>query len=204
MELFGRIKDWLSSSPPVEPPTFARKVSWEGVIEIAGHEGIVPAPYLDSVGVWTWGIGHTSAAGEPYPESMPRGMPKNVDAAIDEVLRVFGRDLEQYADRVRRAIKVPLLQHEFDALVSFDFNTGGIFRAKLTEAINAGEDDAARHFLGWLKPPEIRTRREAEARLFVSGTYSRKAVPVYRVDSNGKLRGLLTTMTDKELLERMT
>jgi GH24 family phage-related lysozyme (muramidase) len=26
-----------------------------GLIEIAGHEGIVPAPYLDSAGVWTWG-----------------------------------------------------------------------------------------------------------------------------------------------------
>jgi lysozyme len=38
-------------------------ISAPGLIEIAEHEGIVPAPYLDSAGVRTWGIGHTAAAG---------------------------------------------------------------------------------------------------------------------------------------------
>jgi hypothetical protein len=35
------------------------RVSPQGIAELASHEGIVPYPYLDSVGVWTLGIGHT-------------------------------------------------------------------------------------------------------------------------------------------------
>ena len=65
------------------------KVSNEGLLEIAEHEGIVPAPYLDSVGVWTFGIGHTAAAGGLKPEAMSRGMPTNLDDAIDKAISVF-------------------------------------------------------------------------------------------------------------------
>lgn len=36
------------------------------------------------------------------------------------------------------AVTVRLEQHEFDALVSFDFNTGGIYRANLTKQLNTG------------------------------------------------------------------
>ena len=34
---------------------------------------------------------------------------------------------------------VPLAPHEFDALVSFHYNTGAIARAALTGAFNAGD-----------------------------------------------------------------
>jgi len=50
-----------------------------------------------------------------------------------------GRDLNTYERRVNAAIKVSLKRHQFDALVSFDFNTGGIFKARLTQRINAGD-----------------------------------------------------------------
>ena len=36
-----------------------------GIVALASHEGLVPGPYQDSVGVWTYGIGHTAAAGKP-------------------------------------------------------------------------------------------------------------------------------------------
>ena len=36
-----------------------------GLLALAGHEGVVPAPYRDSTGTWTFGIGHTAAAGAP-------------------------------------------------------------------------------------------------------------------------------------------
>jgi lysozyme len=181
------------------------RVSDKGLLEIAEHEGIVPAPYLDSVGVWTFGVGHTAAAGDPDPAKMPKAMPVNIEAAIDEALRVFRQDIPKYEDRVRRAIKVPLKQHEFDALVSFDFNTGGIFRAKLTKAINAGEANAARHFMGWVKPPEIRKRRMAEMRLFETGDYDANgdAIPVWRTDGNGRLRGVMRQISGASVLMRM-
>ena len=39
------------------------KTSDAGIFALALHEGIVPGPYRDSVGVWTYGIGHTLGAG---------------------------------------------------------------------------------------------------------------------------------------------
>jgi len=181
------------------------KVSDKGVLEIAEHEGIVPAPYLDSVGVWTFGVGHTAAAGGVNPAKMQRGMPANLDRAIDEALDVFKQDLVKYEKRVNEAIKVPLKQHEFDALVSFDFNTGGIHRARLTQAINAGEYDAPKHFFGWMRPPELRKRRTAEERLFVTGDYDANGdlIPVWKVNSSGKLQGQMKALRGSEVLKRM-
>lgn len=180
-------------------------LSLRGLLEIAEHEGIVPAPYRDSAGVWTWGIGHTAAAGGPDPARMDRAMPQDVDAAVAAAIGQFAIDVKGYEARVNDAIRVPLAQHQFDALVSFDFNTGGIHRAKLTAAINAGEPDAAQHFMGWLRPPEIRKRRTAEMALFRTGDYAANgdAVPVWRTDSNGRLKGLLRTMSGEELLQRI-
>ena len=181
-------------------------VSDRGLLEIAEHEGIVPAPYLDSVGVWTYGVGHTAAAGNPDPAAMPKAMPVNVEAAVDDALRLFRQDVKSYEDRVRRAIKVPLAQHQFDALVSFDFNTGGIFKAKLTAAINARDPQASRHFMGWVRPPEIRKRRTAEMRLFQTGNYDANGdrIPIWKTNGQGKLTGVLRTMSGRELLDRMT
>jgi len=181
------------------------KISNRGLLEIAEHEGIVPGPYLDSRGVWTWGIGHTAAAGAPDPEAMARGMPDNVDAAINGALKQFDRDLDDYGRRVNAAIKVPLKQYQFDALVSFDFNTGGIFKARLTQRINAGDPDAADSFMGWLKPPEIRGRRVDEMHLFQTGDYRANgdAIKVWRVDKKGHLRGLDRVMHGDELLAIM-
>ena len=180
-------------------------ISPRGIIEIAEHEGIVPAPYLDSVGVWTWGIGHTAAAGGPDPARMDRAMPQNIDAAVVAAIEQFAIDVKGYMARVNAAIRVPLAQHQFDALISFDFNTGGIHRAKLTAAINLVEPDAARHFMGWLRPPEIRKRRTAEMALFRTGDYAANgnAVPIWRTDGKGKLAGVLRTMSGAELQKRI-
>jgi len=181
------------------------RVSDKGILEIAEHEGVVPAPYKDSVGVWTFGIGHTAAAGGLDPREMNSAMPADVDAAVLRAVQVFREDLGKYEARVNAAIKVPLKQHEFDALVSFDFNTGGIHRAQLTKAINRGDKDAARHFMGWVKPPEIRERREAEMHLFETGDYEHNGnlIPIWKTDGKGNLRGLLRTMRGGEMLALM-
>ncbi len=178
-------------------------VSPRGLLEIAEHEGIVPAPYLDSVGVWTWGIGHTAAAGDPDPAKMMREMPQNMDASVIAAVRQFAVDVVRYANRVSDAIKVPLKQHEFDALVSFDFNTGGIYKATLTKRINAGDPGAADSFMGWLKPPEIRGRRTAEMNLFKTGDYDANGstIPIWGTDGKGRLRGVVDRIDGAELLQ---
>lgn len=159
-----------------------------GLLALVRHEGLVPGPYLDVKQVWTFGIGHTAAAGPPDPARMPRGMPADLDAGIREAFKVFRTDLAAYEAAVRRAVTVPLERHEFDALVSFHYNTGGIARAALTRHLNAGSRAAAADaFMGWLKPAAIRPRREAERILFRHGRYPAGTIPVWAVDRNGRV-----------------
>jgi hypothetical protein len=85
---------------------------------------------------------------------------------------------------------VPLAQHEFDALVSFDFNTGGIHRARLTHLLAAGRRaEAAEAFMGWSKPAEIVRRRRKEQALFRAGVYSSDGSAVlYPADAGGRVQ----------------
>ncbi|ATQ56670.1 MULTISPECIES: lysozyme [Paracoccus] len=159
-----------------------------GLLALVRHEGLVPGPYLDVKKVWTFGIGHTAAAGEPDPSTMPRGMPADLDAGIREAFRVFHADLARYEAAVLRAVKVPLAPHEFDALVSFHYNTGGIAKAALTRHLNAGNRVAAADaFLNWRRPASIIPRREAERDLFRHGQYPGGTIPVWSVDRAGRV-----------------
>lgn len=164
------------------------RVSPQGVAFIAAHEGIVPAPYRDSQSVLTWGVGHTAAAGAPIPSNMSRAMPSDIDAAITEALRVFAADLERYAAEVNRAVQVPMAQHEFDAAVSFNYNTGAIERATWVKHWNAGAKGAAAEgFMSWSKPPEIIPRRKAEQTLWRTGNYGTTTATVWGTDGNGRV-----------------
>jgi len=159
-----------------------------GLLALTGHEGVVPAPYLDSTGTWTFGIGHTAAAGPPDPAEMPSGMPADLDEGIGEAFRIFRADLATYEAEVRAAVTAPLAPHEFDALVSFHYNTGGIAKAALTRHLNAGDRAAAaRAFLNWRRPAEIIPRREAERDLFRHGRYPGGPIPVWSVDPSGRV-----------------
>ena len=159
-----------------------------GLLALVRHEGVVPGPYLDVKTVWTFGIGHTAAAGPPDPATMARGMPADIDVGICEAFRLFRADLAAYEAGVRRAVKVPLEPHEFDALVSFHYNTGAIARATLTKALNAGNRVAAADaFLNWRRPASIIPRREAERDLFRHARYPGGTIPVWSVDRNGRV-----------------
>ena len=166
------------------------KTSDKGIAFLVAHEGVVPGPYLDSVGVWTFGIGHTAAAGAPIPSAMPRGMPADLDAALREVFTVFRRDLAKYEADVERALgRTPAEQHEFDAAVSFHFNTGAIGRAAWVDLWKRGQKaDAARSMLAnWRKPAEIIGRRTAESDLFLTGSYGTDKATVWQVNRDGKI-----------------
>lgn len=145
------------------------KVSDKGIAELLSHEALVTSPYKDSVGVWTIGVGHTSGAGKPNPQTMDKG----VEAPVAELIELFRNDLAKFEAGVNAAVKVPLAQHEFDALVSFHFNTGAIGRATFVKKLNAGDRlGAAAGMLEWKKPAEIIKRRTAEMKLFRDGKYS--------------------------------
>ncbi|MGN7870561.1 glycoside hydrolase family protein [Paracoccus sp. 22332] len=166
------------------------QTSDKGVAFLVAHEGIVPAPYRDSVGVWTFGIGHTAAAGPPIPATMPRGMPADLDTVLREVFAVFRRDLARYEADVLNALgRTPTAQHEFDAAVSFHFNTGAIGRAAWVNLWKRGQkaDAAASMLANWRKPAEIIGRRTAERDLFLTGDYGKAKATVWQVSSTGKV-----------------
>ena len=82
----------------------------------------------------------------------------------------FENDIIAYADEVSSAIgDAPTTQNQFDALVSFHYNTGAIGKATLTKRHKAGDHDgAAREFARWVnndgKPMQgLRNRRAGEA-----------------------------------------
>lgn len=84
-------------------------------------------------------------------------------------------DIERHAAEVAEAIDgVPTSQGQFDALVSFHFNTGAIRRATLTSRHRAGEHEAAaREFARWNRAggrvlKGLVRRRQAESALYRS------------------------------------
>jgi GH24 family phage-related lysozyme (muramidase) len=85
-------------------------------------------------------------------------------------------DLERYAADVVRALgDAPTTQAQFDAMVSFHYNTGAIGRATLTRLHNAGDHaGAAREFARWNRAggrvlKGLVRRRAEEARLYCEG-----------------------------------
>jgi GH24 family phage-related lysozyme (muramidase) len=84
--------------------------------------------------------------------------------------RRFARDLQRHADEVAEAIEqAPTAQHQFEALVSFHYNTGAIRRATLTRLHVAGDHAGAQQeFTKWVyndgrKMAGLVRRRAAEA-----------------------------------------
>jgi lysozyme len=158
------------------------KTSTEGLISLIAHEGIVQTRYKDSVGVWTIGVGHTKAAGGIDPANFTGKL------TIPEVIEMLRTDIVKYENGVNRAVKVPLKQHEFDALVSFHYNTGAIGRASFVKKLNAGDRaGAARGMMDWKKPSEIIPRRTAERDLFLHGKYSGPMATIYPATAQGKV-----------------
>lgn len=85
----------------------------------------------------------------------------------------FASDLALYAAQVTDALAgAPTTQSQFDAMVSFHYNTGAIDRATLTRKHVAGDrDGAAREFARWTHAggrmlPGLARRRAAEAALY--------------------------------------
>lgn len=154
------------------------KTSTMGILALVKHEGIVLSSYRDSAGVWTIGVGHTAAAGPPRPRP---GRTITLDQAVD----LFRQDIRNYEAGVNNSITVLLKQHEFDALVSFHFNTGAIGRAAITRHLNAGDKThAAAAFMNWTRAGGVAGaltgRRLAERAMFARGDYgSISSVLVY-------------------------
>jgi lysozyme len=133
------------------------KTSQQGLDLLIAREGKRNDAYLDTVGVWTIGVGHTGPEvhdGLHWP-----------DEQVADALRA---DLDRFEAAVNTATAA-LTQHQFDALVSFAFNVGvnAFTSSTMLKQINRGQFEmAALQFDRWHIPPEITRRRSAEREQF--------------------------------------
>lgn len=98
------------------------QTSAQGVAALEHEEGVVLRAYRCPAGVWTIGAGLTSASGVVTVKAGMQISRAEATRLLQEALR------RNYEPRVRKAMP-GAKQHEFDAGVSFDFNTGAIHRA---------------------------------------------------------------------------
>jgi len=103
--------------PPPPPNSGTGKISNDGLLIIKHFEGRELRAYQDSVGVWTIGYGHTSAAGPPQVFAGQT----ITEQQAEEILKT---DLALFEKGVRDLVKVAINGDQFAALVSFSFNVG--------------------------------------------------------------------------------
>jgi lysozyme len=113
---------------------------------------------------WTIGWGHT------------KGVKQGDRITQDQAEQFFSDDLAVYELTVNSAIKCPMTQSQFDAMVSLAFNIGGAAFAgsTLVKEFNAGDaQGAADQFPRWkfsdgIVMPGLVRRRAAEREVFLS------------------------------------
>lgn len=163
------------------------RTSNKGMLEILSHEWIVLSRYKDIKGIWTIGAGHTKAAGGLNPEEFMG------EITASDAIELFREDLVQYEKGVNKAFTRVLTQEQFDAAVSFNFNTGAIQRASWVKHFNKNNDSKAEFssksgIMAWRKPKRIIGRRQKERDLFFHGVYTNNGtVNVYKSFDSGKL-----------------
>lgn len=115
--------------------------------------------YRDSVGVLTIGWGHTN-------DHLPRFREGAVWSQID-CDSALALDMRTFERHVYDLCRVSLSQSEFDALVSWSFNTGGPTAAVLWKKLNAGDRGAI--------PAELAKWNRGGAKVLAGLTRRRKA-----------------------------
>lgn len=161
----AREKFVRSMVPPLEGN---RDISAEGLHLVKTFEGWFPRAYKDPVGIWTIGWGHTGLTHKDGTVHAGRSI------SVEEGERLLRHDMDFFEGRVSRFVKVPLNDDEYAALVSFDFNTGGLDKSTLLRKLNAGDrKGAADEFLRWDKAggktlAGLTRRRKSERKLFLS------------------------------------
>ncbi|MEL6398144.1 MAG: lysozyme [Cyanobacteria bacterium P01_A01_bin.70] len=160
--------------PPPPPSSGTDHISSDGLTLVKHFEGRELQAYQDSVGVWTIGYGHTSAAGPP---TVYAGQTIS-EAEAESILQ---KDLELFENGVRDLVTVPINGDQFSALVSFSFNLGlgALGGSTLLRKLNSGDyQGAANEFPRWVNAggqplPGLVRRRDAEQALFLSQDYTR-------------------------------
>jgi len=151
-----------------------KQLSVRGEDLIKGFEQLRLNAYADQAGVWTIGWGHTA------------GVHKGMTCTRQQAQEWFDSDnddAEVTVNSLDRLRAHPLTQPQFDALVSFEFNTGALSNRRngVTRAvIECRDNDVDDEMLRWNKITDpatkkkivsngLKRRRLAEAKMWSAG-----------------------------------
>jgi lysozyme len=143
------------------------KTSQKGIDFIKRHEALRLNAYLDAVGVWTIGYGHTKTA------------KKGMTITEAEAEKLLVDDLKTAENEIN-SHNLPLKQHQFDALASFVFNVGtGAFRTSTLLKrikIDVNHPDIPKQLNRWIYGggkvlSGLVKRRKQEADIYTKGHY---------------------------------
>lgn len=107
----------------------ALALSAAGLIGITQYEGFRSNAYNDGTGVTTIGFGSTA------------GVKPGDTVTVERALVLALRDANHHGEAVKRCVKVPLYQHEFDAYTSLAYNIGptAFCNSTAVKRLNAGD-----------------------------------------------------------------
>src|SRR6266498_1702606 len=121
-----------------------RHINQRGLDLVKHFEDLYLKAYKDEVGIWTIGYGHTGLKhndGTVYPGRI---------ITEEQANNLLAYDMGVFEDRVNRLVTATLTDDQFSALVSFDFNTGGLEGSTLLRLLNSEDyQGAADQFLRW-------------------------------------------------------
>jgi GH24 family phage-related lysozyme (muramidase) len=168
-------------------------ISQNGVNFIKRFEGVRLSPYkaVPTEKYLTVGFGH-------YGIDVKAGV-KITEAQAEALLK---KDLQKFVNGVNACLKVSVNQNQFDALVSFHFNTGALPTSDLLKKVNAKDfAGASREFARWNKSggkviQGLINRRNQEIALFLKPVPApkpapkpvAKPVPVSAIKTVGKIK----------------
>jgi|SRR5271157_4066113 len=140
------------------------QLSAAGLELLKSSEGFRNRVYLDVAGIPTIGYGHRILDSESFPNGIEEA----------QGAELLARDVREAEQAVKRLVRVPLTQGQFDALVDFVFNLGPrrLAASTLLRDLNIGRYPAAADQLlrwdhaGVKESAGLRARREAEFHLW--------------------------------------
>jgi lysozyme len=144
----------------------------EGIALIKEFEGFREDAYPDAAGIITIGWGTTRI----YGRKVKLGM--KINEPVGDLL--LAGDLQDAEDEVTSLVRFPIKQCQFDALVSFEYNTGELSNSTLIKIINSQSPLVTEDlFTRWNKTmlngklvplDGLTRRRKAEYALYVKDT----------------------------------
>ncbi|MEO1590268.1 MAG: lysozyme [Cyanobacteria bacterium J06632_22] len=159
-----------SASPaPTPVASGSQRTNSNGLRLIKSFEGLRLTAYQDAVGVWTIGYGTT------------RNVRRGMRITREQAEAFLKEDLNRFEKAVNDAVKVPINDNQFSALVSFTYNVGaGALRSStLLKKLNRRDiNGAANELPRWNKAggrvlAGLTRRRNAERALFLGQDYTK-------------------------------